>query len=292
MFDAKFYETISRLYIYMGHKSASNSSGNRKSSQKGSSAEFSDFREYMPGDDLRRIDWNAYGRLDRLYIREYMEEREATVSILIDSSASMLYGRRKKSELACELAAAFSYMALMHMDRVAVYDMKHMERPMTVSGGKQGYARLLPQIEKIEFGGQVDIQESIKRFVPKGSGATIILSDFLAEQFVSDEEDSIKGIVRYLDYHKQRPVLLQLMAQEELEIDLTDTVSLIDMESNDQLKVTMDKRAIDTYTSSLNGFLEKMKRISQNCGADYHVCSTGTDISKLMFEELRSIYAI
>ena len=92
--DAAFFEKLSRFRLQMGHKSSMNLSGNRKSVQKGSSTEFSDFREYMPGDDIRRIDWNAYGRLDRLYIKEYMEEKEAVVSVLIDTSASMNYGEK------------------------------------------------------------------------------------------------------------------------------------------------------------------------------------------------------
>ena len=108
--DAAFFDKISRLRLAMGHRASMNLTGNRKSTQKGSSNEFSDFREYMPGDDIRHIDWNAYGRLDRLYVKEYMEEKEAVVSILIDTSASMEYGRRRKSALACMLAAAFAYM--------------------------------------------------------------------------------------------------------------------------------------------------------------------------------------
>ena len=92
MLDAAFFDRLSRLRLAMGNKSSLNRTGNRKSMQKGSSTEFSDFREYMPGDDIRRIDWNAYGRLDRLFVKEYMEEKESIVSILIDTSASMDYG--------------------------------------------------------------------------------------------------------------------------------------------------------------------------------------------------------
>ncbi|MDE7268316.1 MAG: DUF58 domain-containing protein, partial [Lachnospiraceae bacterium] len=90
--DAAFFDKLSQLRLAMGHRTSMNLTGNRKSMQKGSSMEFSDFREYMPGDDIRRIDWNAYGRLDRLYVKEYMEEKEAVVSILLDTSASMDYG--------------------------------------------------------------------------------------------------------------------------------------------------------------------------------------------------------
>ena len=82
MFNSEFYDMLSRFCLAVNHKSSLNMSGNRKSIQKGISAEFSDFREYMPGDDLRRLDWNVYARLDKMYIREYMEEKESVVSML------------------------------------------------------------------------------------------------------------------------------------------------------------------------------------------------------------------
>lgn len=134
MLDKNFFDTLSRLRLQMWHKSSLNMSGNRKSMQKGLSAEFSDFREYMPGDDLRRMDWNVYARLDKLYIREYMEEKEAVVSVLIDTSASMDYGSESKAELARDLAAVISYLALGNMDRLRLYDMKDMSRGLVVGG--------------------------------------------------------------------------------------------------------------------------------------------------------------
>lgn len=96
MLDAQIYEQLSRLVIAMKQKSSQNMAGNRRSVQKGTSAEFSDFREYMPGDDLRRLDWNVYARSERMYIREYFEEKEAVVSVILDTSASMHYGKRAR----------------------------------------------------------------------------------------------------------------------------------------------------------------------------------------------------
>ena len=111
MFNSEFYDMLSRFCLAVNHKSTLNMSGNRKSVQKGISAEFSDFREYMPGDDLRRLDWNVYARLDKMYIREYMEEKESVVSILLDTSESMNYGQKPKWELASLLGAVMAYLA-------------------------------------------------------------------------------------------------------------------------------------------------------------------------------------
>jgi len=151
MLDTGFYDTLSRLRLRMSHRSSLNVSGSRKSVRKGNSTEFSDFREYMPGDDLRRLDWNAYARLDKLYIREYMEEKEAAVSVLIDTSASMDYGVKSKADLAVDLTAAVSFLALNNMDRVLLYDMKEMGRPLAVGGGRKAFAKVLHWLENREF---------------------------------------------------------------------------------------------------------------------------------------------
>ena len=118
MLDAGIYEQLSRLVIAMKQKSSQNMAGNRRSVQKGTSAEFSDFREYMPGDDLRRLDWNVYARSERMYIREYFEEKEAVVSVILDTSASMHYGKKSKAELAQDLCAVIAFLTLHHMDRL------------------------------------------------------------------------------------------------------------------------------------------------------------------------------
>lgn len=180
MLNAAFFDRLSRLRLAMGGKSSMNMTGNRKSMQKGSSTEFSDFREYMPGDDLRRIDWNAYGRLDRLYVKEYMEEKETVVSILIDTSASMRYGAKSKSALACMLAAALACMGLNNMDRVVLYDMQNMQTPFVAGGEKRALPRLAGFLSGLTFEGRVELTEAVRRLPAKGAGMTIILSDFFA----------------------------------------------------------------------------------------------------------------
>lgn len=187
--NAAFYDTLSRFRLSMGHKTSMNLTGNRKSVQKGSSTEFSDFREYMPGDDIRRIDWNAYGRLDRLYVKEYMEEKEAVVTILVDTSTSMEYGTKKKSELACMLTAALAYLSLNNMDRVLVYDMQRMQSPLALSGGRKAFPRLSHWLDQCRFEGTVDVEEAIKRLPAKGPGVTFLISDFLQDAFLESEDD-------------------------------------------------------------------------------------------------------
>lgn len=290
--DAAFFDTLSRLRLSMGHKSSMNLSGNRKSVQKGSSTEFSDFREYMPGDDIRRIDWNAYGRLDRLYVKEYMEEKEAVISILLDTSASMEYGEKKKSDLACMLAAAMAYLGLGNMDRVLIYDVQRMEAPFAAGGGKKAFPRLTDWLRQRSFSGTADIAEAVRRLPAKGSGVTIIISDFMQEEFVDPNSEAVKKMLRFLDYRRQKTVFLHVLAGEELNVELTGTTNLIDMENKSTLRLTLDASSIRVYERALQEFTSGLARECASVGAVYAVCSTETDFHKLIFQDLRMLYDI
>lgn len=289
--DAAFFDTLSRLRLSMGRKSSMNMMGNRKSLQKGSSTEFSDFREYMPGDDIRRIDWNAYGRLDRLYVKEYMEEKEAVVSVLVDTSASMDYGEKKKSDLACMLAAAMAYMGLNNMDRVVVYDMQRMQTPFVAGGGKKAFPRLADWLNQRVFEGKADTLQAIRQMPAKGPGVTIIISDFLQEEILDDAKE-VANILRFLDYRKQKAVFLQVLAQEELAVDLTGTKNFIDMEERSSLRLTLDGASIRAYEKALEEFMLHLKRECAKVGAVYALCSTKREFNQLIFEDLRMLYDI
>lgn len=292
MQDAKFYDSLRGFRLAVGHKSAMNLAGNRKSVQKGTSAEFSDFREYLPGDDIRRIDWNAYGRLDRLYVKEYMEEKEAQISILIDTSASMEYGTIKKSGLALELAAVMAYLALNNMDRVAVYDMRRMGQPFVANGGKKSFPRLAEWLRGCSFAGRVDIGQAVRQLPGKGQGAAVILSDFLQEEFLAKEQEAAKKLLRFLEYRRQRAVFLHVLAGEELSVDFTGTRKLIDMEDQSTLRLTLDAAGLKLYENALNDFIAGLKRECARAGAFYAVCSTAREFRQLVFKDLRMLYDI
>lgn len=288
--DTAFFDKLSRLRLSMGQRTSMNLTGNRKSMQKGTSMEFSDFREYMTGDDIRRIDWNAYGRLDRLYVKEYMEDKEAVISILLDTSASMDYGAKKKGELACVLAAALAYLGLNNMDRVKLYDMKNMQQPFTAGGGKKALPRLVEWLERRSFDGTADIGEAVRQLPARGTGVTVILSDFLQESFLQDDDEAVAKLLRFLAYRRQKSVLLHVLAGEELSVDLTGTKNLIDMEEESTLRLTIDAASIRVYEKALGQFLLQLERACAKNRAFYALCSTQKDIYQLIFQDLRMLY--
>lgn len=292
MLDSKFYDTLSRLQLRMSHKSSLNMSGNRKSVHKGVSAEFSDFREYMPGDDLRRMDWNAYARLDKLYIREYMEEKEAVVSVLIDTSASMDYGSAGKAELARDLAAVAGFLALNNMDRLLLYDMRDMGRGLSLGGGRNAFAKVLRWLDRLTFSGEVDMLSAVRKARRRGPGVTVIISDFLHPDMLEEDGAGYVRLLQYLDYCKQRPVILHTMAPEELRVTLEGALNLIDSETGEKLRLTVDAKAIDNYERELNRLTERMKKGCASGGGAYVLCDAGKDRNQLVFQDLRVIYDI
>ncbi len=292
MLEERVYERLSRLALAMPHKSSLHMAGSRKSLHKGISAEFSDFREYMPGDDLRRLDWNVYARLDRMYIREYMEEKEAVVNVVIDTSASMDFGKEKKSVLAVELAAVMAYLSLQSMDRVILYDMKEMQRPFPVGGGKNTFAKVLQWLEGREFYGSCDMLAALKRMPRRGAGITVIISDFLHPAMLEEQGTAFEKVLKFLSYCKQRSILLQTLAAEELRVDMDGTRNLIDMESGKKLRITMDTAAIRSYEKELEGFCGQLARGAKRARGTYVLCDTGKDRNHLIFEDLRELYDI
>ena len=289
MLNAETYELLSKLSLVMNHKSSLNRSGNRKSLQTGISAEFSDFREYMPGDDLRRLDWNVYARSERMYIREYLEEKEAVVSVLLDTSASMDYGRQKKSDLSIDLCGAVAFLTLNNMDRLVLYDSNEINRPFTVSGGKNALPKVFNWLEKRSFRGETNLFSAVKKMKQRGAGVTVIISDFLTAEMLDEADENPEKTMKYLAYKKQRPLLFHTLCAEELRIGMEGTRNLIDMETGQKLRVTMTESAITAYERELNKLMTRLNKGCRACGGAYMLCDSEKDRSQLILEDVCSV---
>ena len=198
LFDQSFFTKLNQLAIAMNTHMTHGMGGGRKSNAKGTSVEFSDYREYIPGDDIRRIDWGAYGRLDKLYIKRFMEEKEGIFQIFIDTSNSMSFGEPKKSRTALQLAGALAYLVLNNLDRVYVSEMQ--ESTLTQGkgrAGKQAFRQIMQELEAVEFDGRTNLNKAIMSRQYQGSGVSIVISDFL-------DEKGIEEAVKYLRYKKQQ----------------------------------------------------------------------------------------
>lgn len=263
VFDKGFFDKLNTLKMSLNMRLNQGMSGIRKSSAKGSSVEFSDFREYMMGDDIRRIDWNAYGRTDKLYIKQFMEEKEGIFQIFIDTSRSMEFGKNPKSKMALQTAGALSYIILGNLDRVYINEMR--ENSITQGKGVTGvaaFSHILDNLNRITFDGRTTLNKTILSRPVKNGGVSIIISDFL-------DENGIEEALKYLAYKKQTIVLIQILAREEMQIEYEGTVNILDMETSDRVKITMSNATIKKYKETLLNMQNHLQDLARKYGAHY-----------------------
>ncbi|GAA0182385.1 DUF58 domain-containing protein [Clostridium sediminicola] len=280
IFDSDFFKKLENISLNVRMLMKEGAAGGRKSKAKGSSVEFSDFREYTMGDDFRRIDWNAYGRFDKLFIKLFMEEREAFVNIFIDSSKSMDYGEAKKSTMALKISAVLSYLSLNNLDRVCINDLSNSNlQSSTTYMGRNTFNRCIEYLENINFKGATNIEASIKKKNLNTRGVSIVISDFFTK-------GKLEELIKYLIYKKQEVIIIHILSGEELSPELQGQVRLIDAETNEAKDVVITSQLIKNYHAHLNKFINNIKEFSKKVGASYLLISSEEELEKVVFENL------
>lgn len=253
-------------------------SGERKSKSKGDSVEFSDFREYTPGDDFRKIDWNAYGRFEKLFIKLFMEERESLINIFLDSSKSMDFGEFNKSFISKKIALALGYIGISGLDRVNLYTIEEENlQDMGYIKGKNSLNRLIGYLDNIKFNSIYDLFKSIEKKTYK-RGISIIISDLFTENL----EDTIK----YLSYMNQSIIIIHVLSKEELKPKIMGDVRLIDSETLEDKDISITPKILDAYNKNLDLYLNNVKEISRKYGCFYSLISTEVSMDKILFDNL------
>lgn len=280
IFEPEFLKRLERLSLNMEKLMAEGSGGLRKSRAKGNSVEFSDFREYSFGDDLRKVDWNAYGRFEKLFVKLFMEEREAMVNIFLDCSKSMDFGTPKKSVMGIQLAAAIAFLALNNMDRLCVNQLKNDTMTNSgVLGGKGQFEKCAAFLDNIIFEGTTEMDKAIKMKKFIGRGLSLIISDF----FISG---SLEDLMKYLKFYKQDIVLLHILSPQELNPELQGQVRLKDSETGEMLDVDLTPSVYDKYRQTLNNFKSSLKETAKKYGGTYVAISSGDSLEKVLFEDM------
>lgn len=281
LFDMGFFSKLNHLKLAMHIRLDKGLSGGRKSSAKGSSVEFSDFREYLPGDDIRRIDWNVYGRLDKLYVKQFMEEKEAFYHIFLDTSASMDFGEQKKSVMALRLAAVFAWLVLKQLDRVEILTLRDGRLGKTSPvAGRESFQRLLKELEQVTFTGTTRINEAVRRSSFWGRGICIVISDFL-------DPEGVEEAIRYLTFKKQEILLIQVLAREELHFEEEGTLALEDMETGEQVRVTVTRQTVKAYEDALEVHNQSLQKLAKRYGCAWQQVTADEDLEKVVFHTLK-----
>lgn len=279
IFDAEFLKKLDSIVINVRMMMNTGSGGNRKSRSKGSSVEFSDFREYSMGDDFRRIDWNAYGRFDKLFVKLFMEEREAMVNIFVDCSRSMFFGEPKKSLTAQKLSGILAYLALNNLDRVCLNSLSGtVIQQSAAMNGRSMFQRCADFLENLNFEGTTDLGAAIRRKEFKGRGVSVIFSDFFTSGGIEDA-------VKYLLYKKQEVILVHILAPEELDPTLEGQIRLLDSETGEARDIAVTPALLKQYDKELNAFINNIREFCSRVGATYIQVSSDEPAEKIVFEE-------
>ncbi|MBN1591119.1 MAG: DUF58 domain-containing protein [Pirellulales bacterium] len=239
--------------------------GERRSRRKGQSVEFADFRNYVPGDDLRFIDWNTYARLERLFLKLFLEEEDLHFYALIDASASMDFGEPTKLRYAQQLAAALGFVGLIRGDRVRIETLGQPSAAASpVFRGRRSMWRMLEYIEGCAPGESTSLASGVKNFCLRnsGKGIVVLLSDLM-------DKAGYESALRYLLTQQMDVYVVQVLSAEEIDPELTGDLRLVDCEDGDQTEVTVSGPLLKRYKETLDAFTQSAREYCTRRGMVY-----------------------
>jgi uncharacterized protein (DUF58 family) len=257
--------------------------GERRSKRKGQSVEFADYRNYVVGDDLRHLDWNLFARLDRLFIRLFLEEEDLHFYLLIDNSLSMDFGSPTKLHYARQVAAALAFIGLVNLDRVVIETFNdRLTQSMPAARGRRSLWRVLDFLQKVEAAGPSDLRRALRTFSLKcsGKGVVVLLSDFMDK---GGYEDALRYLVaRQLDIYT-----IQILSQEEIEPELVGDLKLVDAEDEDMAEVTVSAALLKRYKANLAAYRAGLNEFCTRRGIAYLFTSNKVPFERLVLTYLR-----
>jgi uncharacterized protein (DUF58 family) len=283
LLDADFLARLEQLELVTRKIFAGRLKGERRSKRKGQSVEFADYRNYVVGDDLRFLDWNLYARLDRLFLRLFMEEEDLHFHVLIDNSASMDFGSPTKLHYAKQVAAALGFVGLINLDRVAVEVFNDgIAQSLPPLRGRRSLWRLLDFLGKLSPAGPSDLARSLRTFCLKasGKGIVVVLSDFM-------DKNGYEEALRYLVARQMDVYVIQILSQEEIDPDLQGDLKLVDVEDADAAEVTVHLPLLRRYKENLEAYRAELHEFCTRRGVNCLFTSTEVPFDRLVLTYLR-----
>jgi uncharacterized protein (DUF58 family) len=282
--DRTIFAGLDQLKLAAPMPTSGGRPGDRRSKARGRGVELADFRPYTPGDDLRLVDWNVFARLDAILIRLFHEDRDLSLLVVVDASASMAFGAPRKADHAGDLAAALAFLALRQRDRVRV--VVAGRRGGQSASAKGEHTGALPLIvaalERAEPEGVAEMATTLAAEAERGRvDQAVLLSDMLVEP----EERTM--ILRRLARIAARPVLLHVLGDGELAPDLSDGAVAIDAETGEELPMKGGRGAQKAYAAELARWQAELEAACRELGILYAPAFTTVPARLLVGEDLR-----
>jgi uncharacterized protein (DUF58 family) len=290
---------LEQFQLLAARRAKSSAKGERRSRARGQSVEFADYRNYVHGDDFRYLDWNLYGRLERLFLKLYEEERELPVRIFLDASESMTFGEPRKFDFARQVAAAIGYVALSGFDRVSVIpfpdhandvntDLSARIAELAARGalrsvrGKRSAIQFFQNLSALTSGGPANLNEALRRgaLEARQAGMAVVLSDFLDPAGYESGLNALVGRGFQVD-------LVQILAPDELSPGTFGDLRLVDSESGATQEVTFGRFRLKAYRQTVQNFMQRLREFCQARGINFFTASSNTDLQELLLKQLR-----
>src|SRR3954463_2415298 len=294
---------LEQFQLLAARRAKSSSKGERRSRARGQSVEFADHRNYSHGDDFRYLDWNLYGRLDRLFVKLYEEERELPVRIFLDSSESMAFGEPRKFDFARQIAAAMGYVALSGFDRISVIPFPNQapysevqsnvspaayNQELAARGalrsvrGKKSSIQFFQNLSALSAHGAADFNQALRRgaLEARQAGVAVVLTDCLDPAGYEPGLTALIGRGFQID-------LVQILAPEELAPTTFGDLRLVDCETGGAQEVTFGKYRLRHYQRTVQNYIQRMREYCQARGINFFSASSSTSLEELLLKQLR-----
>jgi uncharacterized protein (DUF58 family) len=282
MIDISFLNQIDRFNLVMKKRVLSQYSGERQSITTGEGLVFSDYREYLPGDDFRLIDWHLYARTNKHYIKRYEEEKNLAMHVFIDASGSMDFGQKiTKYEYGAMIGLGFSYLAIKNNEKLDISTFADNIDFIKPKKGENSLLSLLDFLNKKKVQGKSNFQESISKLKKRlrSKSFVVIISDFLFNP--KELEESLKL------FKKSSVYVIQVLDPEELKLNMAGDFVLKDSEQGNIVKTFISNRLRSIYRNKLDSHNEKLNKICLSMGAEFITVTTNTPIFDTFYKVLR-----
>ncbi len=287
-FDSEFLRKLERLHLIAKRLSWAGAKGEHAVSRKGFSLEFSDYRRYQRGDDLRYIDWNVYRRLERLLLKVFTAEEEMNIYLLVDTSRSMAEGQPAKIEYAKKIAAALGYIGLKNLDRVggAAFSTR-IAQPLRLGRGRKQVLSLFRFLAKLSAGGQTNLRAAIHSFTNlfPHPGFVVIVSDLF-------DENGWRAALEELTAKRYQILVIHIVDTEETQPKAWGDVALIDVEAGRERKFFLDADLVRRFRSEMERYFNEIETVCARRHIDYLRTTTQVPFDEFVLQTLRQVGSV
>jgi uncharacterized protein (DUF58 family) len=281
--ETDFFTQLDRFTFSVRKRVSTVYAGNRPSTRSGHGIDTIGFREYDSSDALKDIDWKAYARTEKLYVRQFEEEKTLTTHILLDASKSMDYPEKgtSKFEYSAMLAAGFAYMVTKYNDRFAISTFTEEIDINKPSRGRKNLMRAIERLSDLELSGKTSIGEAVMKYSReiKSRSLVILISDFM------QEPEAIETALHRLSDHDL--IVIQVLDPTEKVLPLQGNSKLVDLETGEEIRTYISDKFKERYIKKLDDHSARIKKTCMKVGAEFYIFTTDTPVFSAFYHTIR-----